>query len=57
MTYADAQIEIALLASVERQANRTAAALARVQSLMRRVREAKGEGRAAARPKRKAVSA
>ena len=50
MTYADAQIEIALLASVERQAQRTAAALARVHSLMRRVREARGEGRAAARP-------
>ena len=56
MTASDAQIEIAILASIERQANRTAAALARVHSLMRRVREAQREERAA-RPKRKAVSA
>ena len=37
MDYADAQIEIALLASVERQAQRTAAALERVRDLMREV--------------------
>ena len=35
MDYADAQIEIALLASVERHAERTAAALQRVLDLMR----------------------
>ena len=39
MTYADAQIEIALLASVERQAERTAAALERVRDLLREVAE------------------
>ena len=50
MTYTDAQIEIALLASIERQAKRTAAALARVYNLMRRVRDAQQDGRAAARP-------
>ncbi len=53
MTYADAQIEIALLASIERQAARTAAALARVHSLMRRVREAHGDGRAPSRPQKR----
>ena len=37
MDYADVQIEIALLASVERQAQRTAAALERVRDLMREV--------------------
>jgi hypothetical protein len=57
MTASDAQIEIALLASIERQAARTAAALERVDRLLRRVREAKREGRAAARPKRKAGAA
>ena len=36
---------------------RTAAALERVDRLLRRVREAKREGRAAARPKRKAGAA
>ncbi|MBR6734218.1 MAG: hypothetical protein IKL96_07445 [Kiritimatiellae bacterium] len=35
MTYEDAQIEIALLESIERQAERTAAALQRVLDLMR----------------------
>ena len=35
MTASDAQIEIAILASIERQANRTAAALQRVLDLMR----------------------
>jgi len=35
MTAVDAQIEIALLVSVERQAKRTAAALERVLRLMR----------------------
>ena len=53
MTYTDAQIEIALLASIERQAQRTAAALARVHTLMRRVRDAQQEGRASARPQRR----
>ena len=37
MVYADVQIEIALLASVERQAERTAAALERVRDLLREV--------------------
>ena len=37
MDYADAQIEIAILASVERQANQTAAALERVRDLLREV--------------------
>ena len=37
MDHADAQIEIALLASVEQQANATAAALERVRDLMREV--------------------
>lgn len=46
MTYADAQIEIALLASVERQAQRTASALARVHRLMQQVRDARDAGKA-----------
>ena len=37
MDYAEAQIEIALLASVQRQAERTAAALERVRDLLREV--------------------
>ena len=37
--YADVQIEIALLASVERQAERTAAALKQVRDLLREVAE------------------
>ena len=40
MTHTDAQIEIALLASVERQAKRTAAALERVLRLMRKTSQA-----------------
>ncbi len=39
MDYADVQIEIALLASVERQAERTAAALKQVRDLLRKVAE------------------
>lgn len=39
MDYADVQIEIALLASVERQAERTAAALELVRDLLREVAE------------------
>ena len=35
MTASDAQIEIAILASIERQANRTAAALQRVLDFIR----------------------
>ena len=46
MDYADAQIEIALLASVERQAQRTASALARVHRLMQQVRDARDAGKA-----------
>lgn len=42
MTASDAQIEIAILASIERQANRTAAALQRVLDLMGEVEEKKG---------------
>lgn len=42
MTYADAQIEIAILASIERQANRTAAALQRVVDLLGEVETKKG---------------
>ena len=41
MTASDAQIEIAILASVERQANRTAAALERVFDLMNRIERRK----------------
>ena len=39
MDYADVQIEIALLASVERQAERTAATLERVRNLLHEVAE------------------
>lgn len=46
MDYADAQIEIALLASVERQAQRTASALARVHRLMQQVRADRDAGKA-----------
>ena len=46
MNYADAQIEIALLASVERQAQRTASALARVHRLMQKVRADRDAGKA-----------
>ena len=46
MDYTDAQIEIALLASVERQAQRTASALARVHRLMQQVRDARDAGKA-----------
>ena len=42
MTASDAQIEIAILASIERQANRTAAALQRVLDLLGTVEEKKG---------------
>ena len=42
MTYADAQIEIAILASIERQANRTAAALQRALELLGEVETKKG---------------
>lgn len=45
MNYADAQIEIALLASVERQAQRTASALARVHRLMQQVRDDRDAGK------------
>lgn len=46
MNYTDAQIEIALLASVERQAQRTASALARVHRLMQKVRADRDTGKA-----------
>lgn len=46
MNYSDAQIEIEILASVERQANRTAAALERVFDLMNRIEERKGTNHA-----------
>ena len=46
MTASDAQIEIAILASIERQANRTAAALARVHRLMQKVRADRDAGKA-----------
>ena len=39
MDHADAQIEIALLAGIERQANRTAAALREVLETVRELRE------------------
>lgn len=42
MTASDAQIEIAILASIERQANRTAAALQRVIDLLGEVDTKKG---------------
>lgn len=51
MNYSDAQIEIAILASVERQANRTAAALERVFDLMNRIEERKGTNHANRRRK------
>ena len=44
MNYSDAQIEIAILASVERQANRTAAALERVFDLTDATRDTGSEG-------------
>lgn len=53
MTYAEAQIEVAILASIERQANRTAAALARVHRLMQKVRDARDAGKAHAPHKRR----
>ena len=53
MTYADAQIEIAILASIERQANRTAAALQRVVDLLGEVEEKKGLIHANAENKRR----
>jgi len=43
MTHTDAQIEIALLASIERQANRTAAALERVLALRRELKNSEKE--------------
>lgn len=46
MDYTDAQIEIALLARVERQAQRTASALARVHRLMQKVRDERDAGKA-----------
>jgi hypothetical protein len=45
MNYTDAQIEIAILASVERQAQRTASALARVHRLMQQVRADRDAGK------------
>lgn len=45
MNYTDAQIEIALLASVERQAQRTASALARVHRLTQQVRAERDVGK------------
>lgn len=53
MNYADAQIEIALLASVERRAQRTASALARVHRLMQQVRDARDAGMAQHAQKRR----
>ena len=53
MNYADAQIEIALLASVERQAQRTASALARVHRLMQQVRADRDAGKAPHAQKRR----
>ncbi|MBQ1429051.1 MAG: hypothetical protein IIZ06_05230 [Kiritimatiellae bacterium] len=53
MTYTDAQIEIALLASVERQAQRTASALARCHRLMQKVRDARDAGKASHAQKRR----
>ena len=54
MNYADAQIEIALLASVERQAQRTASALARVHRLMQQVHADRDVGKAHAQKRRHA---
>ncbi len=45
MTYAEAKIEVAILASIERQANRTASALARVHRLMQQVRADRDAGK------------
>ena len=53
MNYADAQIEIAILASVERQAQRTASALARCHRLMQKVRDARDAGKAPHAQKRR----
>ena len=53
MTYADAQIEIAILASIERQANRTAAALQRALELLGEVETKKGLKHANAENKRR----
>ena len=53
MDYTDAQIEIALLASVERQAQRTASALARCHRLMQKVRDARDAGKAPHAQKRR----
>lgn len=53
MTASDAQIEIAILASIERQANRTAAALQRVVDLLGAVEEKKGLNHANAENKRR----
>ena len=53
MNYTDAQIEIALLASVERQAQRTASALARVHRLMQQVRAERDAGKAPHAQKRR----
>ena len=53
MNYTDAQIEIALLASVERQAQRTASALARVHRLMQKVRADRDAGKAPHAQKRR----
>lgn len=44
MDFADAQIEIATLANLERQAERTAAALERVRDLLREVAEMEERG-------------
>ena len=44
MDFADAQIEIATLANLERQAERTAAALERVRDLLREVAELEDAG-------------
>ncbi len=53
MTASDAQIEIAILASIERQANRTAAALERVHRLMQQVRADRDAGKAPHAQKRR----
>ena len=53
MDYTDAQIEIAILASVERQAQRTASALARVHRLMQQVRADRDAGKAPHAQKRR----
>ena len=53
MTASDAQIEIAILASIERQANRTAAALQRVVDLLGEVETKKGLNHASTENKRR----